>query len=79
LTLRTNIIMTNASIYHSVFVFLDGRHVFTEDFKNHGDAIRSSVEWRDADCTTEILTLSDASLFDTAPDHYNADVDRIAY
>lgn len=71
--------MNQSSIYHTVNVFNEGRFVMALDFKDKGEAIRESIGFQEDGFATEILTLSTAPLFDCAPDHYNDNVERIAY
>lgn len=72
--------MNESPIYHTVFVYDDQDRVFFAlDYRNHLDATEESLRFIEDGYRTEILTLSTANLFDTAPDNYNADVERIAY
>jgi len=68
-----------SSLYHTVNVFNEGRFVMALDYENRNDAVREAAEFQGDGITTEILTLSTADLFDTAPDNYNDNVDRTAY
>ena len=71
--------MNSSSIYHTVNVFNEGRFVMALDYTDKGEAIREMVAFQEDGFGTELLTLSTANIFDTAPDNYNPDVERFAY
>ena len=66
--------------YYSVYVMNDaGKIIFIDDYDRRSDAIRANIEWQEDGYKTEMFTLSDAPIFDTAPDDHTRDVDRLAY
>ena len=69
------------SDYYSVFVYLDGRHVFTEDYTYMVDAVRAKLSWQaeGAEFTAEILPLSNSNLFDIGAEFAVPEVERVAY
>jgi hypothetical protein len=69
------------SDYYSVFVYLEGRHVFTEDYTYKVDAVRAKLSWEaeGEEFTAEILPLSNSNLFDIGSEFAVPDVDRLAY
>lgn len=71
--------MNLSSVYHTVNVFNEGRYVLGLDFTDKCEAIREAIAFQEDGFGTELLTLSTANMFDTAPDNYNPDVERIAY
>jgi hypothetical protein len=71
--------MSYSTIYHTVNIFNEGRFVMDLDFDNKGDAIRESVSLQEEGFGTELITLSTANVFDTAPDDYTPESDRLAY
>ena len=69
------------SDYYSVFVYLEGRHVFTEDYTQKVDAVRAALSWREEgeEFTAEILPLSNSNLFDIGAEFAVPEVERVAY
>lgn len=72
--------MSKNTEYHTLFVDVNGREAYREDFVHHADAVREKISWESEgeDITAEIVTLSDSNLFDTSPDQSMVE-ERIAY
>lgn len=71
--------MNHSPEYHTLHVFNEGRFVMALDYDDRGEAVRESVAFQEDGFDTELLTLSHADVFDTAPTDYDPESTRIAY
>ncbi len=67
-----------STVYYNVNVFDRGNLVLSVDYDTRLEAVTESVAFSRDGFETEIIPLSTAGLFDTAPDTVS-EVDRVAY
>lgn len=65
-------------LYYTLNVFDEDRFVLAADYPNKGQAIRESIAWQQEGLHTEIVTLSQAPVFESVSDFIEVE-ERLAY